>query len=167
MNEAQIHYTSRALIFHTSFLPCICCGYLPKTAVCSECVLKCMNIQYENCFVCSFAGITSYSIINRVTELEIWKWPCLRSCSLSPRHWEGRPTMTDWSVPNTEEHLPFFFPMLSPMVTRANLVLSLDIFFYFCFCFTFLQESLIPSAFRIVRESSLQTFAIYITHSWT
>lgn len=75
--------------------------------------------------------------------------------------------MTDWSVPNTEEHLPFFFPMLSPMVTRANLVLSLDIFFYFCFCFTFLQESLIPSAFRIVRESSLQTFAIYITHSWT
>lgn len=72
-----------------------------------------------------------------VTELEIWKWPCLRSCSLSPKHWEmdGRPSMTDWSVPNTEEHLPFIFPMLSPMVTRANLVLSLDIFFYFCFSF--------------------------------
>lgn len=68
-------------------------------------------------FFFSFAGITSYSFINKSQ-----KWRSVshlvqdkRSSSLNPMHWGRRQTILDrrWSVPNTEEPFScFFFPQV-------------------------------------------------------
>lgn len=81
-----------------SFLPSICCSCQLTTAVCSVCVLRRTDIQLQLLLFFfkliffflgggSFAGITSYSFINRShrnRDLEVTS--SKGSCSLNPMH---------------------------------------------------------------------------------
>lgn len=118
------------LLFHLSFLPCICCSCQLKTAECSMYVLRCMDItcSFFFFFFLVLQGSLPTAALIAVTEMENHEWPCPRDHPvLTPCTEEGdRPLLTDTDLSQTLKNtFPIFF---LGFVFHSSTILQLQCF---------------------------------------